>query len=74
MIFHVSVIGRRTNIFIQIQTMLISDFKAKATATLKRVKQTGEPVLVTLRGEPLAEVVPVRSGGVAGCCLVAGAA
>ena len=54
--------------------MLISDFKAKATATLKRVKQTGEPVLVTLRGEPLAEVVPVRSGGVAGCCLVAGAA
>jgi prevent-host-death family protein len=42
------------------QTMLISDFKAKAIATLKRVKQTGEPVLVTLRGKPLAEVVPVR--------------
>lgn len=44
------------------QTMLVSDFKAKAIATLKRVKETGEPVLVTLRGEPLAEVVPVRSG------------
>ena len=43
------------------QTMLVSDFKAKAIATLKRVKQTGEPVLVTLRGKPLAEVVPVRS-------------
>jgi prevent-host-death family protein len=42
------------------QTMLVSDFKAKAIATLKRVKQTGEPVLVTLRGKPLAEVVPVR--------------
>ena len=42
------------------QTMLVSDFKAKAIATLKRVKQTGEPVLVTLRGKPLAEVVPVQ--------------
>jgi prevent-host-death family protein len=45
------------------QTMLISDFKAKAIATLKRVKQTGEPVLVTLRGKPLAEVVPVQPKG-----------
>lgn len=42
------------------RTMFISDFKAKAIATLKRVKLTGEPVLVTLRGKPLAEVVPVR--------------
>lgn len=42
------------------QTMLVSDFKAKAIATLKRVRQTGEPVLVTLRGKPLAEVVPVQ--------------
>jgi len=45
------------------QTMLVSDFKAKAIATLKRVKQTGEPVLVTLRGMPLAEVVPVQPEG-----------
>ena len=45
------------------QTMLVSDFKAKAIATLKRVKLTGEPVLVTLRGKPLAEVVPVRLKG-----------
>ncbi len=43
------------------QTMLVSDFKAKAIATLKRVRETGEPVLVTLRGKPLAEVLPVRS-------------
>lgn len=41
--------------------MLVSDFKAKAIATLKRVRLTGEPVMVTLRGKPLAEVVPVRS-------------
>ena len=45
------------------QMMLVSDFKAKAIATLKRVKLTGEPVLVTLRGKPLAEVVPVRLKG-----------
>lgn len=45
------------------QTMLVSDFKAKAIATLKRVQQTGEPVLVTLRGKPLAEVVPVQPKG-----------
>jgi len=45
------------------QTRLVSDFKAKAIATLKRVKQTGEPVLVTLRGKPLAEVVPVQPKG-----------
>jgi len=45
------------------QTMLVSDFKAKAIATLKRVKQTGEPVLVTLRGKLLAEVVPVQPKG-----------
>ncbi|MBU3666403.1 MAG: type II toxin-antitoxin system Phd/YefM family antitoxin [Chthoniobacterales bacterium] len=43
------------------QTMLVSEFKAKAIATLKHVRQTGEPVLVTLRGKPLAEVFPVRS-------------
>ena len=43
------------------QTMLVSEFKAKAIATLKHVRLTGEPVLVTLRGKPLAEVLPVRS-------------
>ena len=45
------------------QTMLVSDFKAKAIATLKRVRQTGEPVLVTLRGKPPAVVVPVQPKG-----------
>lgn len=43
------------------ETMLISDFKAKAIATLKRVQASGEPLLVTLRGEPLAEVLPART-------------
>lgn len=43
--------------------MLVSEFKAKAISTLKRVQLTGEPVLVTLRGKPLAEVIPVREQG-----------
>ena len=54
------------------QTMLVSDFKAKAIATLKGVRATGQPVLVTLRGEPLAEVVPVRPAGAVGVRLGAG--
>jgi prevent-host-death family protein len=39
-------------------TMSISEFKAKCLAVLERVRRTGRPVLVTRRGEPMAEVVP----------------
>lgn len=45
------------------KTMIISDFKAKCIATLKAVEQTGEPVTVTWRGKPIAEVDPVPRGG-----------
>lgn len=38
--------------------MPISQFKARCLAVLARVKRTGEPVLVTRFGEPIAEVVP----------------
>ena len=38
--------------------MSISQFKATCLAVLERVRQTGQPVLVTRRGEPVAEVVP----------------
>lgn len=40
------------------QTMAISKFKAKCLAVLERVRRTGEPVLVTRFGKPVAEVVP----------------
>lgn len=43
------------------ETMRISAFKARAIATLKRIKATGRPVVVTIRGEPVAEVVPPRA-------------
>ncbi len=36
----------------------ISTFKATCLELLKRVKRTGLPILVTVRGEPVAEVRP----------------
>lgn len=36
----------------------ISRFKATCLAVLERVRRTGRPVLVTRRGEPVAQVVP----------------
>jgi prevent-host-death family protein len=39
-------------------TIPISAFKARCLAVLKRVKQTGQPIIVTRFGEPIAEIVP----------------
>ncbi len=36
----------------------ISKFKATCLALLDRVKRTGQPVLVTRRGEPIAQILP----------------
>jgi prevent-host-death family protein len=41
-----------------VQTIAISKFKATCLAVLERVKRTGQPVLVTRFGEPVAEIVP----------------
>jgi prevent-host-death family protein len=38
--------------------MAISEFKATCLAVLERVRRTGQPVLVTRRGQPVAEIVP----------------
>jgi prevent-host-death family protein len=40
------------------ETMPISHFKARCLAVLARVNRTGEPVLVTRFGEPVAKIVP----------------
>ena len=38
--------------------MSISEFKATCLAVLERVRRTGRPLLITRRGEPIAEVIP----------------
>jgi prevent-host-death family protein len=40
------------------ETVTISKFKATCLRLLKQVKKKGEPILVTLKGEPVAMVVP----------------
>ena len=40
------------------ETITISRFKATCLAVLERVRQTREPVLVTRRGVPIAEIKP----------------
>lgn len=39
--------------------MLISQFKARCIAEIKRVHRTGKALTITLRGEPIAQVVPL---------------
>jgi len=52
-----------------VEEMAISKFKATCLAVLERVRKTGEPVLVTRFGHPVAEIVapgglkPVRRLG-----------
>jgi prevent-host-death family protein len=40
------------------ETITISQFKATCLAVLDKVKRTGQPVLVTRRGEPIALIDP----------------
>lgn len=45
------------------KTMMVSEFKAKCISALKTVQRTREPMLITLRGKPLATVQPVQVQG-----------
>ena len=53
------------------EEMAISKFKATCLAALERVRRTKQPILITRRGEPIAEIVPPspppRSAGWLGC-------
>ena len=40
------------------EEIAVSKFKATCLAVLKQVNRTGEPVLVTRFGKPVAEIVP----------------
>lgn len=41
-----------------IEKVKISKFKSSCLALLDKVKKTGQPILVTRRGEPMAQVIP----------------
>ncbi len=41
-----------------IETIAISEFKATCLAVLERVRRTGTSIVVTKRGEPVAEINP----------------
>jgi prevent-host-death family protein len=41
------------------KTILISEFKAKCIGLLKEVQKTKKPLVITLRGKPLARVEPI---------------
>jgi antitoxin (DNA-binding transcriptional repressor) of toxin-antitoxin stability system len=41
-----------------VKTINMTEFKAKCIKTLKDIHNTGEPVVITLRGTPLALVKP----------------
>ncbi|MBZ0168763.1 Phd_YefM [Candidatus Methylomirabilis lanthanidiphila] len=40
------------------ERVTISRFKATCLALLDKVKRTGQPILITRRGEPIAQVLP----------------
>jgi prevent-host-death family protein len=48
------------------ERVLISDFKARCIELIKRVQTTRQPLIVTLRGRPLAKVVPYEEPGETG--------
>jgi len=62
------------------EQIAISKFKATCLAVLERVRKTGEPVLVTRFGQPIARIEPptshpakrIRLGGMAGTMTIHG--
>ena len=47
-----------TRYTLRMRTMQVSRFKATCLAVLDQVARTGEPILVTRHGKPLARVMP----------------
>lgn len=41
------------------KTIAISEFKAKCIGILRRAQNTGEPVVVTRRGQPIVRIEPL---------------
>lgn len=45
------------------RTVPAGRFKAECLALLDQVAESGEPLVVTKRGRPVAEVIPIRKAG-----------
>lgn len=45
-----------------LRQMAAGEFKAKCLAIMDEVNETGKPIVVTKRGEPVIKVVPIRDG------------
>jgi prevent-host-death family protein len=45
-----------------LRQMAAGEFKAKCLAIMDEVNETGRPLVVTKRGEPVIKVVPIRNG------------
>ncbi|HCE44531.1 MAG TPA: type II toxin-antitoxin system prevent-host-death family antitoxin [Lentisphaeria bacterium] len=45
------------------ETMVISEFKAKCIRVMKDINRTKHPLIITIRGVPVARIEPVRSKG-----------
>jgi prevent-host-death family protein len=45
------------------KTVPAAEFKAQCLAVMEGVSKTGEPVLITKRGKPLAKLVPADQSG-----------
>jgi len=45
-----------------VRQMAAGEFKAKCLSVMDEVNETGRPVVVTKRGEPVIKVVPIRNG------------
>ena len=43
------------------KTVKISEFKAKCIEALKQVQATGEPLVITLRNDPIATIHPYQA-------------
>jgi len=52
-----------------IKTIPAGKFKALCLALLDRVSETGESIVVTKRGKPVAQIVPVQESGKKGSLL-----
>ena len=48
------------------ERVLISEFKARCIELIKRVQTTRQPLIVTLRGQPVAKVIPFEEEGETG--------